>query len=343
MPLFPKRAPERFFVAPHAVQFVAVQPDEARPMQSMTAMKTALINGDVAAMRGFLRAGSDPGQLQEACLRQAEQSGAQGQQCAKLIQTAKRVKRLLPDSPSNNSLAPVAASENTRASNLLACLHVRFATPKEPAPIENALCNHDLDAATRALKKTRIPFLKYREKIKQVADGSPVYVVNFYDPNTTTPHHRVRASDLNDIKKLAIADFVHPMFSRVRTYQADAVVQIFPMPEKRDFDSPPLTYDEVNALHKAGESIPADQPETFHKLLFKENFFGHLKSAFDQVASEPDMERQMRVLEARDRPDGTAIQIVHKGARLGSCPERPYCPTHVRSCADRRNFPHSLR
>ena len=480
MPLFPKRASEQFYVAPHAVQFVAVRPDAARPVQPMTAMETALIDGDVAAIRGLLRAGSDPGQVQEACLRLAERSGAQGQQCARLIQTAGRVKRLLPALPSIDHPAPVPAPENTRASNPLARLQARFTMPKDQAPIETALRNLDIDAASRALKKTRVPFLKYREKhqdqltgilalgsteriklwngllvmrsararlpdgplkdatkstlyysqkagrnqfrnlngrvtfadgskekivcrhltlhwlkerafdadgkgayrvlgnrelmkeaftgrpdleqqfyrvraysreahvttcgdfgallsvqfekmrdaspankaktllvnthrhamgaqlkIKQAADGSPVYVVNFYDPNNTTSHHRIRTSDLNDIGKLAITDFVHPGFSRVRTYQADALVQVFTMPEKRDFDSPPLTYDEVNALHKAGAPIPVDQPETLHQLLFKEKFVAHLQGAFDQIAKEPDIERQLRVLEARDRPGGT--------------------------------------
>lgn len=479
MPLMLKPVPEPLNTTRHAVQFVAPQANAPTPVQPVSAIETALINGDVAALRSFLREGADPNQVHEACVRQAQASGVQGQQCAKLIQAAKRINRLLSTLPASAAPAPVATSENASGLKALARLRARFAASKDVAPIERALRDYDLEAANRALQKTRVPFLRYKAKhqdqltgmialdskdrirlwnnlllmrsaraklpdgplkdavkatlyysqkpdrnqlinlncrvnfsdedkekivcrhltlywlkerafstdgkvdyrvlgnkkamkaaligkagldrqyndierfsaerhnstckdfgvllgtafeemrdaspaksakrmlvrtwghamgvelkIKKEADGSPAYCVNFYDPNTTTSHHRVRTSELDKIKALALTDLVHPIYSRIRTYQSDALVQLLEIPDKRYFDKPPMGHDEIRQLHKSGEAIPVKDPESFHILLMKEKYVAHVTAAFGQIANEPDIEQQMHLLEAKSRPSG---------------------------------------
>jgi hypothetical protein len=463
------------------VELVSVQAKNLVPIQPFSAIEIALVTGDLSQIRDHLRMGVDPSQVQQACLRQAELQGAKGQQCAKLIRTAIRIKRLLPDSLTIGKPNSIPASGDQAVLTPIQRLRGRFFNSKKSAPITEALLHYDLDAASKALKKTRFPFLGYREKhqdqlvgmlaldhssrvklwnktlvmrgaraklpegalknatksslyysqkpernqlkilngrarfdndkkdkivcrhltlywlkerefredgkvdyrvlgskklikqsitdiekldkdhlqiknfskeinhlkckdfgvllstqfekmrdsvppvqakrmlvnpkghaiglelkIKQEADGSPAYVVNFYEPNTTASHHRIRTTDLEKIKGLSMSKLVHPIFSKVSIYKDNAEVRVFAMLDKADFDNPRLTYRDIGLLHYEGKEIPIRHPECFD-LILRENWIGDIQAAFTQIAQEPNADRQMHLMNARDSTGRPAL------------------------------------
>ena len=67
-------------------------------------------------------------------------------------------------------------------------------------------------------------------KIKRDGDGPPRYVVNFYEPNTTATHRRMRTSDLDTAETLTVDDFINPQRDFRDKFGKDAAILAIIMP-----------------------------------------------------------------------------------------------------------------
>jgi hypothetical protein len=61
----------------------------------------------------------------------------------------------------------------------------------------------------RILVSTGVHAMACELKMKEGDDGHPVYTVNFYDPNTTASHRRVRTQDLARIESVTMAQLIN--------------------------------------------------------------------------------------------------------------------------------------
>jgi hypothetical protein len=67
-------------------------------------------------------------------------------------------------------------------------------------------------------------------KIKRDGDGALRYVVNFYEPNTTATHRRMRTSDLDTAGTLTVDDFINPQRDFRDKFGKDAAILAIIMP-----------------------------------------------------------------------------------------------------------------
>ncbi len=166
-------------------------------------------------------------------------------------------------------------------------------------------------------------------KIKQGADGEPLFRLNFYDPNRTASHRRVRTQDLASIESLSMAKLINDERRCNRYYknQSVSVALVIPdeMPRPTRADS--LSASKENIANRQLSSRPGmhtrpiaasgSTAETaqgvnqvnagyvFHMLTL--GFAGELPHIFAAVEKIPDKTLQVEVLSARGNRGSSAL------------------------------------
>jgi hypothetical protein len=173
-------------------------------------------------------------------------------------------------------------------------------------------------------------------KIKSGDDGQPIYAVNFYDPNLTTSHLRIRSPDLSTIEMMSMAEQLNHT-KKMDAYfknQSHCLALVIPddMPRNQPFvscmgrlpklisreefligeeitdrklsstpawrNTSPASSAEQSALDRP--SIDAGKMST----LLHHGFFGELNDVFKEIAKIPNVDDQVTVLKANKNSRG---------------------------------------
>ena len=142
---------------------VDVPPPAERPLSLLNPLERALVDHDLASVKSLLRDGADPYLVCPVRLASAGASDESGLACARVIQVASRMKRMnLPTAGAHAGALQVSEAVGCRSSRAgpLQRLMGRFsigksanAGPIPVGPIVQALNDHDIEGATRALNK----------------------------------------------------------------------------------------------------------------------------------------------------------------------------------------------
>ena len=157
-------------------------------------------------------------------------------------------------------------------------------------------------ATKRILLLTNTHAMACELKLKDVAGSNPAYVLNFYDPNCTATHRRLRTQDLAGIESVTMEK---QMYGRhvIRHYYKDLPLSFaFTIPD--DMRKPPADY--LPYLH--GEPLEGrrfmSRPAQKHYLVnpgylmhvMGLGFSGELPAIFAAISRLPDSDSQVTVL-----------------------------------------------
>ena len=170
-------------------------------------------------------------------------------------------------------------------------------------------------------------------KIKLDQDSASVYVVHFYDPNSTGTHRRIRTEDLASIEAISMADLINNRRRTASYYRNQSLTLAFavsdamprPVPNTRKSRGLFVSWNETGRVVSQPEGIMHrtlfSKPTAPHQatsngspdinaisggrvdqnylyLLLDGRFTGELPNAFAEIAKIPDTKRQFEIFSA---------------------------------------------
>jgi hypothetical protein len=135
--------------------------------------------------------------------------------------------------------SPINLVENNRWGNFL------------KAQFQEMAHTGDVSKPKRILVTSQEHAMACELKIKQGADGHPVYTFNFYDPNTTASHRRVRTQDLARIETLTMAQLINAP-RRMNEYyeEGETVSHAFVIPEEMPRPTPEQLFADSGYIYR---------------------------------------------------------------------------------------------